>query len=191
MNNFYKNVIVISLLVVALVVRLSNVLPNFSPVVAMSLLGAALLSRKLTALALPLLFVYISDFIINNTVARPFFPDHEGLVFWDDYMIWSLAAYVAIVGLGFLVLRNKVKPIPIVLTTLASSVIFFILTNIGSWAAPTSLYSDGLMGIIESMVAGLPFFRTSLLSDLCFSGVLFGAYFIVLKPFNTPARERA
>jgi uncharacterized membrane protein len=37
-------------------------------------------------------------------------------------------------------------------------------------------YAHTLEGLIECYVLALPFFRTSLLADLVFVGVLFGAY---------------
>ncbi len=174
-----SNLVVLGLMGLALTLRLMNVIPNFSPVVGLTLFGAALLSRKSMAIILPLVFIYASDFVINNTIARSFYPEVTGIVWFSSYMIWTLLSYVLIAGLGMLFLRTKMKSVPVILATIGSSVMFFLITNFGSWLDPKMMYPSGLEGLWLSYGAALPFFRTSLISDLLFSGVLFGSYALI------------
>src|SRR5690606_30904644 len=67
--------------------------------------------------------------------------------------------------------------------SIASSVIFFLVSNFGTWFAgfyPTeavpAMYPLNLSGLMTCMEMGLPFYRNTLISDVLFSGVLFGAY---------------
>ena len=50
---------------------------------------------------------------------------------------------------------------------LASSVIFFVVTNFGVWAL-TSMYENNLGGLINSYLFAIPFFHNTLLSTLIY-----------------------
>lgn len=178
-----RNLIVVVLMVTAVVIRFLNVVPNFSPVVGLTLFGAALLNRKSLAFILPLFMVYFSDLIINNTIARGFYPEVEGIVWFSDYMIWNALAYIGIAAFGYLSLSGKLKFSNTILVTFLSSIIFFLVTNFGSWLDPKMLYPKSLDGLWLSYGAAIPFFRTSLISDLLFSGALFGSYFLIERFF--------
>jgi hypothetical protein len=58
---------------------------------------------------------------------------------------------------------------------LASSVLFFVLTNFGVWAFD-ALYPKTLEGLMACYVAAIPFFRNTLLGDLSYTVVLFGGF---------------
>lgn len=172
-----KNLVILILMTLAVVVRLMNVLPNFSPVVGMTLFGAAMLTRKVWAFIIPLVFVYATDLIINNTFARSFYPEIEGVVWYSDYMIWNFVAYALIASLGILALNKKVKLGSTLIITLVSSVVFYFITNMGAWLDPKMMYPANISGLVLSLEAALPFFRTSIMADLLWSGALFGSYF--------------
>ncbi len=174
-----KNLVILSLMLVAVVVRFMNILPNFSPVVGMTLFGAALLNRKVWAFILPLVFIYGTDLIINNTFARSFYPEVSGIVWFSEYMIWNFVAYAMIAGIGVLALNKKVKFSNTLVLTLAASVVFYFITNMGAWLDPKMMYPSNFSGLILSLEAALPFFRTSIVSDLLWSGALFGTYYLI------------
>jgi hypothetical protein len=71
-------------------------------------------------------------------------------------------------------LRDNARPLPIVGAALASSVSFFLLTNLTSWAWLDIMYPRNLSGVMMSYAAGLPFFRHALEGDLLFTAAMFG-----------------
>ena len=165
----------ILLALVAALARLIPHIPNFTPVESLTLFSTAYILRKRWAFVLSVTLLYISDFIINNTVARSFFPDHEGMVWFSQYMIFTVVAMAMIVLVSSKFLR-KINVGNVILSVLIASVIFFIVTNFGSWVGEKSIYTRDLNGLMTSFAAGLPFFRSSLISNLLFSAILFGGF---------------
>ena len=57
---------------------------------------------------------------------------------------------------------------------LSSALLFYVVTNFGTWATGGGMYYPmTLEGLTQCYVAGIPFFRNSLISMAVFSGVLF------------------
>ena len=73
---------------------------------------------------------------------------------------------------------------------LFSSIVFFLVTNLGVWLW-FGTYEPGLQGLWHSYVAAIPFFRYTLAGDLFFAVVLFGSYALALSwvPAQEPATE--
>lgn len=69
---------------------------------------------------------------------------------------------------------------------------FFLVTNFAVWASK-SLYAPTLAGLVDCYIAGLPFYRTMLAGDLCFlslmTGCLAAAHLMQSRPL-TPVRTR-
>ena len=172
-NNTITGFILLAL--VAALARLLPHIPNFTPVESLTLFSTAYILRKRWAFILSVILLYISDFIINNTIARSFFPDHEGLVWFSQYMIFTVVSMALIVLVSSKLLR-KVHVGNVILSVFVASVIFFIVTNFGSWVGEKSIYTRDLSGLMTSFAAGLPFFRSSLISSLLFSTILFGGF---------------
>ena len=169
-----RNYLAIALItLVALLGKLIPHLPNFSPMQSMALLGGAYITRKYLAYILPIVLIYVTDFVLNNTIYRIYYPDHEGLVFFSDYMLVVLPSILLIVALGQFFLK-RFKTEKLILTALAGSVLFFLITNFGAWISPTSIYSKNIAGLLQSYIAGIPFFRASVLSTLLFTLLSFG-----------------
>ena len=79
--------------------------------------------------------------------------------------------------LGMLVRRWRRSPIAftgaVTGAALASSVLFFVISNFGSWLA---FYPRTLDGLIDCYVKAIPFFRYTLASNALFTLVLFGGF---------------
>jgi len=174
-----KNIaLVILFLIIGACARWIPHLPNFTPTEALALFGAAHLSKRYLAILLPLLLWYISDFVLNNTILRSFYTETEGTIWFSNYMIYNAVAIVFIVLLGRKLLQ-KVTAGNVVLASITSSIMFFLVTNFGSWAHGASFYTRDFSGLMASYMAGLPFFATSMLSTLLFSGILFGSFHLI------------
>lgn len=132
--------------------------PNFAPVAAVALLGGAILPKKY-ALVLPLAAMVISDLFIGL---------HSTILFtWGSFALTALLSY------RYLRQPTAAKVIG---ASLAASVLFFVVSNLGVWVEGR-LYAHTLEGLIQCYYNALPFFRNTALSDLLYSGVLFGSYF--------------
>ena len=145
--------------------------PNFAPIGAMALFGAAYFSKKHIALIIPVLSMWISDIVINNTIYAQYF---DGFAFFYQGFYWTYMAFLFIGLLGFVVLK-KVKVQHLVLASLLASIVFFLLSNFGVWAS-TTMYPKNVSGLIACYTAGLPFFKNTIMGDLVYTGVLFGAF---------------
>ena len=157
------------LILMAALPRLLPHWPNFTPVGAMALFGAAYLPRKAYAFVVPVLALYLSDLLLNNWVYGEF----------NDHFVWAISPYVyaafcVMVAVGFL-LRGRVRPLPVVGASLTASVLFFLITNFGSWLIDP-MYPKNAAGLLAAYAAGVPFFWNTLAGDLFFCAVLFGGY---------------
>jgi len=179
---------ILSIIIVGILTRVIPHVPNFAPVEGLTLFGAAYLKRKEFAYILPIALLYLSDLIINNTTARIYFTENEGIIWFSNYMLYSFASLTLIVLAGRFLLK-KIAATNVIVSALAASVIFFLVSNFGIWVHATSSYSKDLSGLMTAYIAGLPFLRSSVVSTLLFTCILFGAYEWFLKGYYAPAKR--
>lgn len=153
--------------------------PNATPVAAMALMGGMYIARKELAIILPIIALFISDLILNNTLYKSMFA-HEGFIVFSDFMIVTYLAFFLTVLLGFY-LSNKSSGRKIIIGILGSSVGFFIITNFGTWLS-SAMYSKNMLGLIECYVAAIPFFGNTLASNAIFI-TLFVVSFEAIKKY--------
>lgn len=139
--------------------------PNFGPMVAMALFGGACFRDRRAAFAVPLSAMFLSDLAIGLLSSDP----SQGLHRLIPVVYGSIAL---VVGLG-LRLRSRRTPVMIAAATLASSILFFVLTNFGVWALGPG-YPRTWEGLIACYAAAIPFFHNALLGDGFYSFILFG-----------------
>jgi hypothetical protein len=165
---------------------------NFAPVAAVALCGAVYLPRRMAAV-LPMAMLFISDLVLN------LFHYHQPIFTFD-----TLPHYLAlalITALGF-TLRGRATIGRLLLASFAGSVIFYVITNTGSWLAEPSataidhrVYAKTAAGWLQAMTTGLPgypstlwFYRWTLASDLFYT-LLFAVCMSV--PFRGQAESQA
>lgn len=146
---------------------------NFAPIAAMALAGGVYLDKRF-ALIVPLLAMVTTDWILG------FFP----IIFF---------VYGSFIAIGFigLWLRSHKKPLVVFGSTLASSVLFFMVTNFGVWIVGPEMYPRTLTGLLECYAAGVPFFRNTILGDLFYVAVLFGLFELVGHFVKSPSRAQS
>src|SRR5262249_35897512 len=111
---------------------------------------------------IPVVLLATSDVILTKLVyAYPFI--------WDNFVTW--AWYAAILWLGTR-LRGDTKPLRVIGAALASSVSFFLVSNLTVWVS-TNLYPKSLAGLMSSYMLALPFFRNAVEGDLVFTAAMF------------------
>ncbi len=173
-----KLTIVFLLMTIGAFSRLIPHVPNFTPAEGITIFGVAYLGRRHLSIIMPLILMYITDFIINNTIARAYFTESEGIIWYSNYMIFNVISLVLVV-LATSVILKKVNVMSVFGSAVVASVIFFLVSNFGVLFSPTSIYTKDINGLMQSYAAGLPFFRTSLLSNLLFTGIIFGSYYFI------------
>lgn len=156
-----KNQLIIATILVALgaTARLLPHEANFAPIAAMALFGAVYLKPKY-ALLVPFAALFISDMFLGF-----------------DSLSSRLSVYGAflLVGVIGLAVRRHKSALTIIGGSLAGSIVFFLVTNFVFFYPPV-MYAHDLAGQLSSYYNALPFFRGTLLGDLFYTGIFFGAY---------------
>lgn len=155
-----KDLKIIPLILIILTV-LARLLPhpaNFAPITALALFGTSYFPKKY-ALVIPFAALLISDFFIG----------FYGVQMLAVYLSFGL---ICLIGLWLKSDRNIKN---IVLSSVASSILFYLVTNL-VFIYSNSLYPKTIEGQIQSYIAAIPFFRGTLLGDLFYTSLLFGAY---------------
>jgi hypothetical protein len=146
-------------------------LHNFAPLSAIALCGAAYLPRRL-AFALPLAALFVSDLMLNFHYSK----SHPGVSLVSVEMLARYGALALIAGLGWM-LRKMPRPGMMLGASVAGSVIFYVISNTGSWLTEPR-YAMSVSGWIQALTTGLPgypstlfFYRHTLLSDILFTAL--------------------
>jgi hypothetical protein len=167
--------VVLSVIMVAVLLRLLPHWPNFTPIAAMALFAGTYFDRKQYAFAIPFASMFLSDIILGFHSNMP--------------AVYLSFAITVLIGMS---IRRKVNAGSVVLASLSSSVIFFVITNFSSWLA-SPFYPQTFTGLMECYGAGLLFFRDQanglsfLLNDILgttfFSAVFYGAFYLAEMRF--------
>jgi hypothetical protein len=80
------------------------------------------------------------------------------------------------VALGWVALRRTESPLKIGAATLSASLLFFLISNFGSWLGQSLPYGYSFAGLVDCYTAAIPFYRGTLVGDLVFAGGLFAAH---------------
>ena len=158
-----KLIISVILVVLGVACRLLPHLWNFAPIAGIALFAGVYLGRRY-AIILPVVAMSIGDLFIG---------------FYDWKLMLAVYGSFALIGLlGTLI--KKHKSVETVLAgSILASVIFFLATNWVVWQF-SPWYAKSLAGLIHCFTMALPFFRNTLLGNLFYTSVLFGAYEVVV-----------
>jgi len=175
-----RNIIVLtSLIAIAAIARFIPHGYNFTPLGGIALLGGAYYSKRILAFLVPILVLFVTDVILNNTLYRAFFPDQEGFVLFTNFMIYTYLGTAAIVLLGILMLK-KVSTPRLLGGAVLGSLLFFLISNFGSWLTG-AMYPKTAMGLLSAYGAGLPFLTGHLIANVIFAFLLFGLYELLVE----------
>ena len=152
----------------AVIARLVPHPPNFAPIGGLALFSGSHFKKKI-ALLIPLAAMFFSDIFLG----------------FHNTIIYVYVSFFLTVLIGRMVKNNKWQSLAA--ASLVSSILFFLITNFGVWAA-FSFYPKTLDGLLQSYTMGLPFFRNTVLSDLFFTFSFFYGYqylsnFLLKKAF--------
>jgi hypothetical protein len=183
--------VIVTLILLVLVAALYRVVPNrpmgFAPQIAMAIFGGAIfIKNKKWAFILPLLSMFLSDLLYQSLYNKglsttPGF--YEGQ--WQNYLLLGL-----LTGIGFLI--KKINVPNVLIASVASSTIFFILSNFMVWAGGGGFQRPKTWsGLMQSYADGLPFYVNSIYATLVFSTILFCSYYFVKKLLPLRSRQIA
>ncbi len=141
---------------------------NFTPVISCCLFAGLLGKRSNIHLFITILAIAGSDLILG------LYPS----------LLFSYAAYLLIVVLAQFFNQNiKIKNI--LLLSIASSLIFFFLSNFGVWYIG-NYYPANLSGLLTCLTAGIPFLQNTICSSLLFSTIFLYALKCINNLKNNP-----
>jgi hypothetical protein len=166
----------LSAILLAAALRLVPHPPNFSPIDAMALFSGAHLGRRALAFAAPLAALLLSDALLGF---------YSGMEF--QYLSVALIVLVGALAL------SRLSVVRLGGAALASSVLFFAVTNFGTWLV-SGMYPHTLAGLSACYAAAVPFFRNTLAGDLFYSALLFGGFAVMahfVPRLRAPAELRA
>ncbi len=158
--------------------------PNFTPVMAVALVGGSLFASKLRSVAIPLAAMVLSDIAL-------------GAVFGFGYALHStqLVVYSMVIALSLFgsAIRSW-RPAALAFGGGSiSAIAFFLVTNFAVWFSD-GMYPLTLEGLIACYGAGLAFYRdggnfflNGLVSTWLFSGLLLGAASLVRTARSNPS----
>lgn len=156
-----KNLTVIGLIFAAVFSRLIPHPWNLTAVGAVALFSGAHLRPKALTFLVPMVSMLITDLILGFHVT----------------MAFTYAAVAMCTALGLFFLKDSQKPFKVGALSFASSVIFFVVSNLGVWL--TGMYSLDIKGLVTCYVMAWPFFQGQVIGDLLYSAVLFGVFGLV------------
>jgi hypothetical protein len=138
---------------------------NFSPIDSIALFSGSYFGRKWIAFLLPLFSVWVSDLVVNFQYFHHWVWLYPGFYFQYGFYL------IVVLFSSWFLQKNKAFRVPF--SAVAVSIAFFLISNFGVWLG-YSTYPHTLNGLILCYTAGLPFYRSTLISDLGYSIVLFG-----------------
>ena len=150
MKNLNNRVLLITLfLVIAALLRLIPHPPNFVPITAIAIFSGAKFTNIKYALSIPLIIMLISD------------------VFIGFYTI-SLFVYLAFI---IITIYNFLRKKYTIINVFASSLLFFMISNLGVWILGG--YGYTFEGLLLCYTMAIPFFVNAIAADMFYSTILF------------------
>ncbi len=172
-----KSLLFIGLIAAAMATRFLPHAPNFTAVGAAAIFGGFVFSNNFKAFLVPLAAMFLSDLLLNNLVYGKYY---EGFVLFSSgyapLLIYAALLVSVLFGKYF---TKGFKALPLLGAGLASALVFYLFTNLGSWIYDP-MYTKDLTGLMASYAAGLPFLLNQAGSNLLYGAVLFGAAYWVM-----------
>ena len=145
------------LILIGVLFRLIPHAPNFTPILTIALMSGLYVKNKWSIL-LPILVMFISDLFIGSHITAP----------------WVYGSLLAVFLIGRLV---KSSVLNVLLYSVLSSFVFFLLTNFGVWISGGYTYS--FEGLVLCYVMAIPFFKNTLISTILFSSIFYSLHYFI------------
>ena len=163
--------VILTVIFVAAFMRLIPHWPNFTPIAGLALFGGTYIGRKHLAFIIPLAALLLSDFFLG----------------FHQTMLAVYFSFAMIVGIGLL-LRKQVSIFTVLSASIASSLLFFLITNFASWQSGMMPYPMDFSGLLACYAAGIPFLNNGILGDLFYNTVFFGGFYFITQKYPQLSR---
>lgn len=150
------SMLAILLVIIAIASRLVVHQPQFTAILAVAMFGGMYLPRR-QALIVPVGTMIVTDLVLG----------------FHDTMLYTWGSMLAISVIG-MYLRERKSALNVLFGSIGAAMLFFVVTNVGAWISP--LYPDTLAGLRDCFIMAVPFFRTTLVSTVAYSLLLYVAY---------------
>ena len=137
----------ILLIVLGVFSRSITHIPNFTPILSIALISGLYIKNRFIIL-IPISIMLISDLLIGSHITAP----------------WIYFSIALICLIGYLIKNNTAN---VILYSILSSILFFVISNFGVWF--TGGYTYSLEGLIACYIAAIPFFKNTFISTILFS----------------------
>jgi hypothetical protein len=170
-NILLKVALVFLFIVIGYGLRSIPSLPNFSPFFAIALFAGIIFPKNKLAFALPLGIQLTMDLTVGLYSYT-----------FTDVMIHIITMYVGLAAFSLIGQKssNNINFPKTILGISLGNIIFFLLTNFGSWIQMPN-YSADIYGLMNSYMAGLPFLKNAMLSGLIFTSIFYPIYRLAEK----------
>jgi hypothetical protein len=148
------------LLAFGIVGRLAEPAWNFTPLAAVTAMGAYSFRRWLPAILLPIALLTISDFALLP---------HDSL--WVQASVHVMAIVPLALGRAARGAHGWRAVAFWGLCGFVPATAFFLVTNFAVWAAK-SLYAGTAAGLLDCYLRAIPFYRTMLAGDMCYVSLM-------------------
>lgn len=181
MNRFFF------VLILVVLGAMSRLLPhelNFAPVAALGLFSGAVLLHRGWSMALPILALLLSDIVIY--VFDPLGTNPHGQFFHNDagfliQRVFDFGSFALIALIGRHV-GQFITPLRVLSGAVAGSLVFFLISNLGYYfiqdMGPNPIAHASLLGCY---IQAIPFYKATLIGDLVYSALFFGAYALFVR----------
>ena len=144
------------LVTLGIVSRLIPHASQFTAILAVAMFGGMYLPR-LQAFIVPIALMLVTDIILG----------------FHDTMLYTYGSMLVITAIGVFLKEHK-SFMNVFSGSVFSALLFFVATNFGAFLSP--LYPHTWAGLQECYIMAVPFFRTTLLSTIGYSLVLYAGY---------------
>lgn len=164
------------LFIVAIISRLIPHYPNFTAIGSIAVVGGITFKNWSPALLSTVGSLFISDLIINNTL----YAEYYGTFTWISPGAGLI--YGSFVFSVFIprMIRLQNLFIKWVIASISSTVVFFLVTNLGVWYQ-SAIYPQNLVGLMACYGAAIPFALNQLLGTFFYGALLLLGFSYVRK----------
>jgi len=155
-NKYKKYSYYILPILLILILSFSRLIPhpsNFTPILAVGIFSGFYFKNTILSFFIVVCSMFLGDIYLG----------------FHGTMFFTYSSLLVAVLFGVFIKSLKFKEV--LLTGLASSVAFFIITNFGVWAFG-SMYEKSFYGLLQSYIMGIPFFHNTLISTLLYLTIL-------------------
>lgn len=177
LNATQQRILFISLILGAMMTRLIPHAPNYTAVGAVALFGGFAFRSRALAFLVPMAAMFLSDLLLNNTLYSHL---SQGFVWLTSGFAFIYGGILISVVLGRYATRGF-RLLPLLGAGAASILVFFLLTNFGSWLLLPQ-YTKDFTGLMLAYSMGLPFLLNQLLGTALYGTLLFGTAYLVKSP---------